>query len=53
LFEAAFVGNIEVDVIVNVDTMGPWRGVTMCVEDALVEGVTKGPCKPWPSLPAE
>jgi hypothetical protein len=25
----------------------------MCVKDALVEGIMKGPCEPWPFLPAE
>ena len=50
-FEPADVGDIDIDVIVNIDTVRCRCWVAVCIEDALVEGIAKGPCELWPFLP--
>jgi hypothetical protein len=53
LFESAFVSDIEVDVVIDADTVWCCCRVAVGVEDALVECVAKGPFESWPFLPAE
>ena len=50
MFEAALVCHIEVDVVVNVDTMWCRGGVALGVKDAFVQRVAKGPCERMPLL---
>jgi hypothetical protein len=53
LFELPDIGSVEIDVIVDVDAMRCWCRFAVYVEDALVEGIAKGPFEPWPFLPAK
>ena len=53
LFKAMGVGDIKVDVVISVDTVGRWYGVAVWIEDALVEGFAEGPREPWLIPPGE
>jgi hypothetical protein len=52
LLELADIGDIKINVVVDVDTMRCWCGVAVGVKDALVEGIAEGPRKPGPFLTA-
>jgi hypothetical protein len=51
LFKSAFVGDVEVDVIVDVDTVWSRSGFSTLVEEALVEGIAEDPCESCCFLP--
>jgi hypothetical protein len=50
LFEAALVGHIEVDVVVDVDTLWRQGGVSLGIKDAFVQRIMKSSCEMRPLL---
>jgi hypothetical protein len=41
----AFVSDVKVDVVIDIDTVWGWGGVSLVVKDALVECVAKSSCE--------